>query len=623
METLLEVVMDDMRYTEAQKIADCAGASTPIVFVLVRWWKEYCQEDRAAAEISFKTPKIKSFFELFDTAGVEIDNKLNDGFEEFRDNHTGIDTDNLYYYAASILIARAVAESIVDSHSSWRDIHLALIVCEYNEAFLREFEQFIIERLKSEQSRSKWVEALKRGEWEAERAVLSPNRPTVESLKVVWEREQDPFSVWDEPTGFLGIWHDSFFPVVLLFRAQLPDWVEEFERLPLPAVKHAFINSLGDEFSKKRIIELIKYASPLFVNDIWTRNTAILFAPTLCVRNATSREQVAQNALSLQPDLADIFDMLNARPGDGPVIVRCFQEWLFKHYHAALGRGQAEELQPVISAVTKVLASDAQTSVHPTWFNLLGAILVNNELATTSGGAGHPEYLYQQYLSLLINLNDDIVSILSSYSSATQLGFFSYWSGYLFTAFPSRQSKWEEAWLTLDQQREEAWYWDFEDKDPIIGSIALIESGLGCIYRQKEKNVASEELFHFWKKLLQCAVGIWVRRHGYFAESSRRVIVRCMIHATALLRDNLVDCITTFAALVGHDAELTALVALNIHANDVAPRELVSLFQQGSVDLAQSMADNMEWADLFKKKDEIELAKRCGAFIEQLNIIPQ
>jgi len=443
--------MDENRYTEARKIADSASSGT--VSVLVNWWKEYYEEDRAASEISYKTPPINPFCEIFEVTGLEVPKELKDGFEEFRSNPTGDDVDDLYYDAVSILIARAVAESIIDSPSSWRDIRLALIVCEYNSAFMKELEQYIVERLKREDSRSKWVEALKRGEWEAERAVYSTDRSNVESLKVAWEREKEPFSVWDETTGFLGISSDSFYPLVLLFRAQLPDWVAEFERLPLPVVKYAFIDSLKCEFSKERVMELIKNAPPLFADDTWTRNSAILYAPILCLRKATSGEPKGQEPPSLKTELAEILNSLISRPDDGLIISWHFQEWLLEQYHAALGRGQAEVLQPVINAVTELLAGKAQTFPQPNWFCLLGAILVEYERVSASQVLGIPESLYERYLCLLKDLDDDLLSILSSYSSSRQLEFYSYWSGYLFTAFSSFQCKWGEAWLALNQQR--------------------------------------------------------------------------------------------------------------------------------------------------------------------------
>lgn len=599
------------RYKEARLIADSGPGMPVIEACLSKWWIEFCDQDTIDPKRPYDIPELPNFEQYFQECHVSVSGDLLNGFAQFSDDPHRNEDEGINFDVASILIARAVANGLLDTSNAWTKISLAMILCEYNEAFEEQFDRYICEKLSpSNPERSKWIESLRRGEWSADRAVYSSNRQQVESLKAIWEREQNPFSVWDEYCGFLGISPDSFYPLVLLFKASCKEWVSEFERLPMPVVKGAFIDCYSTEFDQTRIFELIDKAPPIFSEGSWNRNTALLYVPLIVLQ----RMAEADVADEFKASLHEIFERLLARP-DGVEVVSRFQEWLLKEYRNSLGKGREGSLGEVLECLTKVISDKNENRSEGDWFVLLGEVLAEHERNPNLVKSSNIDIQWTWLKLLLLEKDDALLSCLANYATAEQISYFAVWAGYLLSCSADINEEWEKAWHELDRQRELAWHWNYEGDDPILGSLALIEIASGAIswkLEQEDKDV----LFKFWEKLLTYVYSLWVKRSDYFAETCQRTLVRCVVWGVTLFKD-LKKCIPIVIDTIGNDSELYSHIVLNLHANGIDGKNIVAEFQAYGLDLSRLMTETIEWSDLSQKKGQVKLANKCKKFLHE------
>ncbi len=153
--------------------------------------------------------------------------------------------------------------------------------------------------------------------------------------------------------------------------------------------------------------------------------------------------------------------------------------------------------------------------------------------------------------------------------------------------------------------------------DPILGSVALIETGLGVLswrVKEYEKTVSSD----FWNLLLELAFTIWVRRCSPFSDTTQRTMVRCMAWAYALFEKDIEKHFATFANMVGESHELLSHIALTLHANGIVATQLAAMFKASSLSLSTTLDEVIKWAELTKKNDQIGLAMQCRELLKEL-----
>lgn len=160
--------------------------------------------------------------------------------------------------------------------------------------------------------------------------------------------------------------------------------------------------------------------------------------------------------------------------------------------------------------------------------------------------------------------------------------------------------EWEKAWDELDRQRELAWHWNYEGRDPVLGSLALLEIASGAISWKLELE-NKEVLFKLWKKLLTYVYSLWVKRSDYFAETCQRTLVRCVVWGVTLFKD-LKKCIPVVIDIICNNSELYTYIVLSLHANGIEGQHIVDEFQTNGLDLLELMEETIEWSDLYKKR---------------------
>ncbi len=396
-----------------KSILDAVKEPAKLLTALAAWWNDYCQVDRAQ-KASLNPPPLSNIVEYLQGQGVALSDELRDGFTRFNQHPISNDTRSVFYDVASILLARAVAETLPESNAFWSDIQLALLLCEHNETFRSEMESIIVKRLHPESShRGVWVEAIQRDGWCDVRAIYTMDKPQIAAIKREWDKRTTPFSIWDE-RSYINILPESYYPLVLLLRSSSPEWVGEFERVPLPIVKAAFISWHNSEISDDNILELAQKSLPVFEHGQWTRKTAALYAPLLAIQRARHKQQGSVDEEGADNEktrqfLLMIFRALSLRPEDGKEIVQAFQEWLIREYRRELVHKHLESEQVSLDTITEVLAGIEEARTNGSWNALLSEILIatkrNPALAEDETAVHH----WAWFKKLLIEMDEELM----------------------------------------------------------------------------------------------------------------------------------------------------------------------------------------------------------------------
>lgn len=595
--------------------------------LIAEWWLGYASQDRnlVEKECSFATLPLDGLLNVVLPMLTGEADFLREGFRRLAANPQGGGEAATMHASASILMGRAVADSLFDTEALWWDVGLAALVFEYNQAFFDAFEKRVAEHLEPDApQREAYIRKFLYSDgWREERAMFSLDRRYFQTERRAWADEVNPYQVWRVVNWHSYILRESIYPVVLLLRADAPEWVQAFDALPLPSAKFSFFE-FPDDFSFSRFHQLFETASPIFDDSGgWTKACGItvglaglyhIFQPPFAGKEKPSLEENKE----ILTGLVEVFRVLCSRGSWGVQVLLEFQKHLTQEFRRSLKQA-SEALQPfILKAATKALAGMEIDKRSVGWHGLLGDMLIEEvrnpgKLEETSA-----ESQWQDFCVLCLpkggefSPDEELASWLGEYSSDWELGWLGQWAGRALAWSPRAATRWENSWRDLWLQREVAWHrYERDFCDPLLGSVALIEAGLGALLW--EGSLISDKV-SFWDRLVCGAVFLWHRRSLGVTE---RTILRCVAHAPFIFGDDLQKQVAYIIDCLGNQEPLLVKIAKTLCQNGIPLLKVTTWFKDRGVALLELVGDEINWQKLASSRS-IE-AEALSEFRDELS----
>jgi hypothetical protein len=592
----------------------------PLVSTLARGWVDAVEE---ATDVEYPN-SVGDVPAALESSGLKLSDALLAGFTALAE-YSIADRGKLGapFDAASILMARGVAAALLEMQHPWRSHIHAKLVFEHNPAFWHEFNQLAINGLRHERpEREAWIRALGSvGETANDYAMMlfSEERKYLPTLQKNWEGEQNPYSVWVYHPWQVQIngFADILFPLSLMLKSGSKEWVDAFERLPLPGIKEAFLDWAENTIEWTHLEQLASHGSPVFIDGTWTRKTATLYAPFVGYRKAVAElfplgEEIATSDGEVGDSLKRVFQAVCNREGDGAQIAWAFQEWLVGEHERLLS---IREKQSRASWLTLNVISEVLADVHDIQRKdgnrvLLCEILVGMERDPARPYGEVARGHWDRLVALLDAGDKGIFSWLEETSSNGKTSWFSCNTGYCLLGTREVRPIWAMAWEGLELQRERSYHIRSGYlEDPILGSVGLIEAGLGTFCWGTPVNKLDDaERFQFWCALLAASHSLWLYRNG--CDVSERTLLRCMLWAGKALNGQMQDCLKKFIGLVGENSEFLSKLASNLTANGMDSEAVNAYLNEVGVNLETHKKSLVQWEELSGRK--LDLPQSIG-----------
>lgn len=595
---------------------------------LIAWWKDYCDAD-LEQEQTLSPPLLPDINKFLSSRGLKVSNELHEGFSKLNESTRSNDQNAI---VAARVIASAVTEALAESDNIWSDIQLALLAFEHNEAFNSALEKRMIEKLgRDNASRSKWIDAIKNGLWNESRAIYSIDKHRLQIIKKTWETCSDPYEVWHERRSYISILSESYYPVLLLLRSSSPEWVEEFERLPLPAIKNSFIHWHENDISEDQILELVRTSEPIYEGNKWNRNTTVLYAPILAMRKIIGREEEAKGEGQERPTtevnlseeseyfLKQVFQEILNRPFDGVPIIRALQEWLIAQTQNDFDVQSPQYSKASLEVVTDVLAAVKDARTGGGWLALQGEIILEHTRNATLNEDNEACALWRWFNKLLMDCDEGLLMSVESHKSDNQLNWYAAWSGRCLANLTDPIGKWVNAWGDLDSLRERALHDSLSNRRELMSNIALIEAGCGALSWLYD-NEKGNDAHNLWKKLVDAGHYLWLCSSQDISAPSHRTLVRCLAWIAELLPDKRQENLRYFISLVGEDHYLLSHVAWILYNSGTSMEQLYHWFTENDLKLDTVLNGVIRWGSLTGRRDQSALAERSQEILSVLNL---
>jgi hypothetical protein len=267
----------------------------------------------------------------------------------------------------------------------------------------------------------------------------------------------------------------------------------------------------------------------------------------------------------------------------------------------------------VLQAATQALTGIESGCQFNGWTSLLGSMLIEEVRSPDTLKREIAEGQWENF-NALCSLkeedhapNEELSTWLAEYTSEGEIGWLGQWAGRALAWTPHAAKCWEKSWHDLWLQREVAWHRrELSTPDPLLGSVAIIEAGLGSLLW---KNSPLADKLTLWKRLVVASVFLWHRRPDRRMAVPERTILRCVAHAPFVFGTDLQDHVVHLVMLLGTREYLLTKLSQVLCQNGVTLPNVVRWFMNCEVELLELTEKEIDWANLTESKNVAELSK--------------